>query len=328
MSSDILSHSVDLAHMLIGGIEKVVGMGHIQIPERPLPKPGGTHYDVGKPGDPTGTVENEDYFGAMCVLRTVLVACSSRVARSWVRRASARSRCTARRVADVEPRDDERTEAVRASEPELGYKTVYSGDRFPYHGHFVPGDANPIGYEDLKVIEEFEYLSSVANGRQHTPGFAEAIDYVSVQDAMLRSWKSEKWETVERLSRATDPSHPGLHQEIMETIRLTTADAIVRYLIAQKSVMPDGSIAPLFPGVSRSSVTATSPAWVTRSSSIKTNCRPGGDKTSRAWRSPPPPTRRRCVVARSWWRPRRSALARRTWSPPPEWRTPTASRCC
>ena len=40
----------------------------------------------------------------------------------------------------------------------------------------------------------------MANGRQHTPGFAEAIDYVSVQDAMLRSWESEKWETVERLS--------------------------------------------------------------------------------------------------------------------------------
>ena len=43
-------------------------------------------------------------------------------------------------------------------------------------------------------------LSSVANERQHEPGFAEAIDYVSVQDAMLRSWESEKWETVERLS--------------------------------------------------------------------------------------------------------------------------------
>ena len=35
----------------------------------------------------------------------------------------------------------------------------------------------------------------------------------------------------------------------MKTIRLTTADAIVRYLIAQKSEMPDGGIAPLFPGV-------------------------------------------------------------------------------
>ena len=35
-----------------------------------------------------------------------------------------------------------------------GYTTVYSGDRYPYHGHFVPGDANPIGYEDLKSINE------------------------------------------------------------------------------------------------------------------------------------------------------------------------------
>ena len=35
----------------------------------------------------------------------------------------------------------------------------------------------------------------------------------------------------------------------METIRLTTAQAIVNYLIAQKSVQVDGSIAPLFGGV-------------------------------------------------------------------------------
>ena len=42
----------------------------------------------------------------------------------------------------------------------------------------------------------------------------------------------------------------------METIRLTTAEAIVRYLIAQKSAMLDGvafgrdnAVEPLFPGV-------------------------------------------------------------------------------
>jgi 3D-(3,5/4)-trihydroxycyclohexane-1,2-dione acylhydrolase (decyclizing) len=35
----------------------------------------------------------------------------------------------------------------------------------------------------------------------------------------------------------------------METIRLTTSQALVRYLIAQKSVQADGSIAPLFGGV-------------------------------------------------------------------------------
>jgi len=35
----------------------------------------------------------------------------------------------------------------------------------------------------------------------------------------------------------------------METIRLTTSQAIVKYLIAQKSVQADGSVAPLFGGV-------------------------------------------------------------------------------
>ena len=35
----------------------------------------------------------------------------------------------------------------------------------------------------------------------------------------------------------------------METIRLTTAEAIVKYLIAQKTVLPDGDVEPLFPGV-------------------------------------------------------------------------------
>ena len=201
VSSDILSHSVDLAHMLIGGIEKVVGTGHIQIPERPLPKPGGTHYDTGKPGDPTGTVENEDYFGAMCVFENGARGVFE-TSRSIV---GPQSQCAfevygtkGSLMWNLETMNE--LKVFRASEPELGFKTVYSGDRFPYHGNFVPGDANPIGYEDLKVIEEFEFLSSVANGRQHTPGFAEAIDYVSVQDAMLRSWESEKWETVERLS--------------------------------------------------------------------------------------------------------------------------------
>ena len=35
--------------------------------------------------------------------------------------------------------------------------------------------------------------------RAHVPGFAEAVAYVSVQDAMLRSWESGKWEDVRSL---------------------------------------------------------------------------------------------------------------------------------
>ena len=35
----------------------------------------------------------------------------------------------------------------------------------------------------------------------------------------------------------------------METIRLTTAEALVRYLVAQRTLLVDGREAPLFPAV-------------------------------------------------------------------------------
>ena len=65
-----------------------------------------------------------------------------------------------------------------------GYTTVFGGDRYPYHGAFVPGDANSIGFEDLVAIEDHEFLSSIVAGEQHHPGFEEALDYVSFQDAV------------------------------------------------------------------------------------------------------------------------------------------------
>lgn len=201
VSTDILSHSIDLAHMLVGPISRVVGTGHTFIAERPLPKPGGSHYDVGQAGDPTGAVENEDYFAAMVVFesgargvfeasRSIIGPESQNAFEVYGTKGSL--------MWNLETMNE--LKLFLTKDQARGYTTVYAGDRYPYHGHFVPGDANAIGYEDMKVIEDFEFLSAVAAGRQHQPGFAEAIDYVSVQDALLRSWESERWENVERLA--------------------------------------------------------------------------------------------------------------------------------
>jgi len=65
VSTDLLSHSIDLAHFLNGPIASVTGIGETFIKERPLPSAAGTHYDRGSPGDPTGRVTNEDWFGAI-----------------------------------------------------------------------------------------------------------------------------------------------------------------------------------------------------------------------------------------------------------------------
>ena len=68
-------------------------------------------------------------------------------------------------------------------EPHTGYTTVFGGDRFAEHGAFVPGRANPIGFEDLVTIEDHHFAAAVAEGRPFDPGFAAAVEYVSVQDA-------------------------------------------------------------------------------------------------------------------------------------------------
>jgi predicted dehydrogenase len=200
-SSDILSHSVDLAHMLVGPITRVVGTGETFIRERPLPRPGGaSHYERGSPGDPTGAVTNEDYFGALVEFENGARG-TFEASRSIVGPQSQNAFEVYGTEGALEWNFDTMNELrlFLASDRARGYATVYGGDRYPYHGRFVPGDANAIGYEDLKVIEDYEYLSAVEEGRQHVPGFEQALGYVNVQAALLESWATGCWVDVRSL---------------------------------------------------------------------------------------------------------------------------------
>lgn len=200
VSSDILSHAVDLATMLVGPITSVSGTMETFIRDRPLPRSGGTHYERGRAGDPTGTVTNEDYAAALVVFengargtfessRSIIGPESQMAFDVHGTKGALRWNLETMNELDVFL-VDETGGAPR------GYTKVYGGDRYPYHGRFVPGDANPIGYEDLKVIENFEFLSAVASGVQHEPGFAEAVDYVGFQQAWLQSCASGSWTDV------------------------------------------------------------------------------------------------------------------------------------
>ncbi|MGA1053287.1 MAG: Gfo/Idh/MocA family protein [Ilumatobacteraceae bacterium] len=203
VSSDILSHAVDLATMLVGPVSSVSGTMETFIKDRPLPGAGGTHYDRGTPGDPTGAVTNEDYAAAMVVFengargtfessRAIIGPESQMAFDVYGTKGALRWNLETMNELEVFVVD----ETGRAPR---GYTKVYAGDRYPYHGHFVPGDAHAIGYEDLKVIENFEFLSAVSRDEQHRPGFAEAVDYVSFQAAWLRSCETGSWQHVESL---------------------------------------------------------------------------------------------------------------------------------
>jgi predicted dehydrogenase len=196
-STDLLSHAVDLAHLLIGPIARVVGTTETFIRERPVTA-AGTHYGRGSADDPRGEVTNEDYAGMLCEFASgvrgtfeasrTIVGPESQMAFEVYGTKGALS-WNLERMNELQ---------VYLAEDELhtGYRTVFGGDRFPYHGHFVPGSANGIGFEDLVVIEDFEFCRSLAERRRHSPGFAEALAFVRVQRALLESVRSGRWEDV------------------------------------------------------------------------------------------------------------------------------------
>ena len=200
--SDIMSHAIDMAQFLCGPITRVVATKETFVKERPLPTPGvGTHYDRGKPGDPTGAVTNEDYVGALVEFengvrgtleadRSIFGPQSSMAfevngsmgAASW---------------------DHEKLNQLRLylpeEQPTNGFIEVLAGDAFPNQANIVPGGGNSLGFEHMKLIEALEFLRSVEAGRQHHPGFGDALANASVAAAMVRSWSSERWEDVTSL---------------------------------------------------------------------------------------------------------------------------------
>ena len=197
---DIMAHTVDMALFMAGSIKRVSSTAHTFITERPLPIPGkGTHYSVGQAGDPTGEVTNEDYAGALVefengargtleVSRTIFGPKNefafelngTQGAVKW----------------DFERMNELQLYLPGEAKIHDGFVRLVGGDQYPYHGNFNPGEGSGLGYEDLKTIEAYEFLKSVAAGQQATPGFTEVLEVAKVHDAMIRSWDSGTWEDV------------------------------------------------------------------------------------------------------------------------------------
>lgn len=198
---DIMAHTADMALFIAGSIKRVISTSHTFIKQRPLPIPGkGTHYSVGNPDDPTGEVTNEDYAGALVefengargtleVSRTIFgpknqfsfEVNGTRGAATW----------------DFERMNELQLYLPTEDGLHDGFIRLVGGDQYPYHGRFNPGEGSGIGYEDLKIIEAYQFLKSVDEGKQAQPGFSQMLEVAQVHDAMLRSWDSGTWENVQ-----------------------------------------------------------------------------------------------------------------------------------
>jgi predicted dehydrogenase len=197
-TSDLMSHAVDLAHMLLGAITRVTGTVQTFIGERPAPTDGASHYGRGRPDDPRAPVTNEDYAAMLCEFASGARG-AFEVSRTMVGPESEHAfdvYGTRGAVGWNFQRLNELRLYRATDDRGSGYVTVLGGDRFKHHGVFVPGAGNPIGFEDLVTIEDYEFCSAVAEGRPFEPGFEQALAWARVQDALMRSAHSGSWEEV------------------------------------------------------------------------------------------------------------------------------------
>jgi predicted dehydrogenase len=196
---DLLSHSIDMAHMIAGPIKRVVASRETFIHERPLPKPGlGTHFTTRTDG-PFGKVTNEDYVGALVQFANgghgTLEAC--RVIQGPRCQMAFEAHGTNGALAwDFERMNELNLYLSKGEGANGGYTRILSGPEHPFHAHFNPAPANGLSYDDLKVVEAHQFLNSIVEGRQAEPGFREALAVAYVQSAIQCSWQTERWENV------------------------------------------------------------------------------------------------------------------------------------
>jgi predicted dehydrogenase len=200
-----MSHVIDMALMLAGPIRRVVSSRHTFISERPLPIPGtGTHFSLGKPGDPTGPVTNEDYVSALVQFENGAQGSFETCRAIYGPKCEMSFEVNGTRGAvkwNFERMNELELYLPDEAGEHDGYTRLLGGPRYPFHGHFNPGDGIGLGYEDLKAIEAYQFLQSVADGIPRSPTFADALALANVQTAMMRSWETGAWQAIPDLRR-------------------------------------------------------------------------------------------------------------------------------
>ena len=75
-------------------------------------------------------------------------------------------------------------------------RTVQVGPGAGEYAAFQPGAGTAMGYDDLKVIEAWHFLRSIAEGKAYGPTLDDAVHSAVALDAMAESVESGAWVTL------------------------------------------------------------------------------------------------------------------------------------
>jgi predicted dehydrogenase len=188
---------VDLARFLLGEIASLTADTAVFVPERARPT-GATAGHARSAGGELGPVENEDYVS--CLLRFasgargVLEAC--RVSVGEQNNYGFEIHGTKGAVSWDFRRMGELGVSRGTSFQDQPVSTLYVGPGHGEYAAFQPGSANSMGYDDLKVIEAYNFLRSITEGTPYGATLEDAVHSAAALDAMARSAEHGAWANV------------------------------------------------------------------------------------------------------------------------------------
>jgi predicted dehydrogenase len=74
-----------------------------------------------------------------------------------------------------------------------GFRKLLAGPSTPPYEKFCPAPGHQLGFNDLKTIEVFHLIESIATGRSAYPDFREGYEVQRVITAALASTKDKRW---------------------------------------------------------------------------------------------------------------------------------------
>jgi predicted dehydrogenase len=191
---DLASHGVDLLRHLLGEIDALVADTAIFVPQRAKPS-GVTAGHTRASGGELGAVENDDYVSSQLRMasgaRVVLEA--SRVSVGEQNNYGFEVHGTRGAVFWDFRRMGELGVSRGDAYQDQPVATVFVGPGAGEYAAFQPGTATALSYDDLKVIEAYLFVRSIAEGRSYGATIDDAVRSAVALDAMGRSVETGAW---------------------------------------------------------------------------------------------------------------------------------------
>jgi predicted dehydrogenase len=194
---DLASHGIDLVNHLLGDVDALVADTAVFVRQRAKPT-GATTGHARVTGGELGTVENDDWVGAQLRLASgarVAVE-ASRVSVGDQNNYGFEIHGTTGYLAWDFRRLGELVTSLGSSFQDQPSTTLYVGPGHGDYAAFQPGSANSMGFDDLKVIELRNFLTSIATGRPVGATLDDAVRSAQALDAMVESVERGAWVTL------------------------------------------------------------------------------------------------------------------------------------